>query len=305
MKIQSEYDVNVLAIAQSVYSISGMEDLFNVYLHDLLNTKSLYQSVSICDAQIRQKFLSSGLYQKDARLIDGVLRQLKYWVARGKSVVYVDAYNYKMDQSCFQIMIPRTVKTWCKLCKSITTHNPIDSGQCYCSVGNTDRYTQVFHAEYECQDCKRSDVSFLVMRDGLKFQLMGRSPIEVATVSKEVASQLNDEESALFGDALMASKTGSELAAVCLLRVALESYLRRITGNKDTEKMVSGEELYEQYKKKLPADFSFGRVESLGKIYNDLSAVMHAAKVPDGCFGDNYNKITLFFRFLSLMPLES
>ena len=145
----------------------------------------------------------------------------------------------------------------------------------------------------------------MVMRDGLKFQLMGRSPIEVAAVSKEVASQLNDEEVALLGDALMASKTGSELAAICLLRVALESYLRRITGNKDMEKMVSGEELYEQYKKKLPKDFSFGRVESLGKVYNDLSAVMHTAKVPDGCFQDNYNKIELFFRFLSLMPLES
>ena len=134
---------------------------------------------------------------------------------------------------------------------------------------------------------------------------MGRAPIEIAAVSEDVASQLNDEEVVLFGDALMASKTGSELAAICLLRVALESYLRRITDNKVTDKMVSGEELYEQYKKKLPDDFPLGRVESLGKIYNDLSAVMHTANVPDGCFLDSYTKIGLFLKFLTLMPLRN
>lgn len=304
MSTQSEYDSNVLGIARSVYSISGMEDLFNMCLHYLLNTKSLYQSVSISDAQFCQKFLSSEPYQNDAGLVDGVLRQLKYWAASVKSFAYVDAYDYKLGQSYFQIQTPRTVKTWCKSCKSITIHNPIDSGACY-SVKNTNRFTHVFHAEYECQDCKQSDVSFLVMREGIKFQIMGRSPIEIGMVSKEVASQLNDEEVVLFGDALMACKTGSELAAICLLRVALESYLRRITDNKATDKMVSGEELYEQYKKKLPDDFPFDRVESLGKIYNDLSFVMHTASVPAGYFLKNYRKIELFFRFLSLMPLES
>ena len=134
---------------------------------------------------------------------------------------------------------------------------------------------------------------------------MGRSPVEVVAVSKEVASQLKDEEVVLFGDALMASKTGRELAAICLLRVALESYLRRITDNKVTDRMVSGEELYDQYKKKLPEDFPLGRVESLGKVYNDLSAVMHTANVLDGCFIENYGKIESFFKFLTLMPLKN
>ena len=303
MRTQSEYEANVLDIARSAYSKSGMEDLFNVCLCNLLNTKSLYQSVSISDTQFRQKFLSSEPYQKDVRLIDGVLSHLKFWAASVKSFAYTEASDYNSGQSYYQIRIPRTVKTWCKLCKSITIHNPIDSGECY-SIKTMDRYIQVFHAEYECQDCKQSDVAFLIMREGIKLQLMGRSPIEIAVVSKEVASQLNDEETALFGDALMADKTGSELAAICLLRVALESYLRRITDNKDTDKMMSGEGLYEQYKKKLPGDFPVDRVESLGKIYNDLSAVMHTANVPVGCFQENYRKIGLFFNFLSLMPLK-
>lgn len=168
MSTQSEYESNVLGIARSAYSKSNMEDLYNACLHHLLNTKSLYQSVSISDAEFRQKFISSGQYQIDAKLIDGVLHCLKCWAAREKSFAYTDASDYSSGQSYCQIMIPRTVKTWCKLCKSITIHNPIGSGECY-SVADTNRYTQVFHAEYECQDCKQSDVSFLVMRDGLKF----------------------------------------------------------------------------------------------------------------------------------------
>ena len=294
----------VLEIARSVYSMESIGLLFNYSLNQLLNTKSLYQRISVSDDLLVQIFFADSPYAKDVNLASAIVRHLKSWVSKVKSDLQIGAFGYVVDQSTCYIKVPRTVKTWCNLCKSITTHNPVGSGGCYSGETNN-RYTHVFHVEYECQDCKRSDVSFLVMRDGLKFQLMGRSPIEVAAVSKEVASQLNDEEVALFGDALMASKTGSELAAICLLRVALESYLRRITSNKDTEKMVSGEELYEQYKKKLPKDFSFGRVESLGKVYNDLSVVMHTAKVPDGCFQDNYNKIELFFRFLSLMPLES
>ena len=166
-------------------------------------------------------------------------------------------------------------------------------------------YTHVFHAEYECQDCKSARVSFMVMRKGLKFQIMGRSPIEIASLSKEMSSQLIGDERELFGDALMANKTGNELAAVCLLRVALERYLRRVTGNLKAEKMVSGDELYEQYKKRLPDDFCYNRVVPLGTVYNDLSGVMHSAEVPDGCFERNYANIELFFRFLSLMPLQN
>ena len=294
--------IDPLCTAQAYYSVQSSEWLYTVLLSKLLNKKSLYQSVNIQEDDICKVFLSESRFTLDEKTKNEVLGYLNGWLSVSESAIYKDDFQYKFNQNFYQIKLPQTVKTYCELCKSVTVHNPISYGDCYTQKGKQN-FTHVFHAEYECQDCKASNVSFMVMRRGLKFQLMGRSPIELVSLTKEFTLQLSKEEYALFAEALMASKTGSELASVCLLRVALESYLRRMTDNKDTANIVSGEELYEQYKKKLPDDFPNERVVSLGKIYNDLSAVMHSAKVHDGCFKNNYDKIMTFFKFLSLMPL--
>lgn len=290
-------------IARSLYSPSVVEEMFAECLRILLNSKSLYQSVSIDDNELRKRFLGEQAKLYDDKTTNEILRYLRYWIS--KTTYLYNTYVCEPDEAYYHVHQPRTVKTYCSICKAVTTHNPEECGDCYRVMRNKNVCENTFHVEYACQDCKEANVSFLVMRKGLKFQIMGRSPIEVAAVSNEVASQLNEEEIGLFGEALIASKTGSELAAICLLRVALESYLRRITGNKVTGRLVSGEELYEQYKKRLPDDFPFGRVESLGKIYNDLSAVMHTAIAPEGCFIENYGKIESFFKFLTLMPLKT
>lgn len=291
---------DALAVAQGLYDIGRCELLFNNSLKQLLNEKSLYQSSKVPDDLILKTFLSDYTRRCGEKDLADVLNYLRAWLSLTESYVRNDNV---LGRRYYQFKLPATVKTYCELCKCVTTHNPGGFGDCY-RQKNDKAYTHVFHAEYECQDCKAAHVSFMIMRKGLKFQIMGRSPIEITSLSKEMFSQLIEDERNLVSDALMANKTGSSLAAVCLLRVALEQYLRRITQNHDTSKMISGEELYEQYKKKLPEDFSFGRVESLGKIYNDLSAVMHSAIVPEGCFEDNLGKLELFFKFLSLMPLK-
>lgn len=292
---------DALPIAQVVYNVELCEFLLNGSLRKLLNEKSLYQSTKVPDDLILKTFLSSYTGRCGEKELADILNHLKTWLSMTESVV---SHDNVLGRRYYQLQLPATVKTYCESCKCVTTHNPEDSGDCY-SHKVSSCYTHVFHAEYECQDCKAARVAFMIMRKGLKFQVMGRSPIEIASLSKEMSSQLIDDERKLFGDALMANKTGSELAAVCLLRVALERYLRRVTGNLKAEKMVSGDELYEQYKKRLPDDFCYSRVVPLGTIYNDLSAVMHSAEVPDGCFERNYANIELFFRFLSLMPLQN
>ena len=294
--------VDPLAVAREVYNAEKGEWILEKCLKCLLNEKSLYQSISASDDLINQAFFDYPLCRHSETTKTQALKHLKNWIASTESHVCMNGYC--AGRPYYQIQLPNTVKTYCELCKCITTHNPEKSGDCY-SQKVSSCYTHVFHAEYECQDCKSARVSFMVMRKGLKFQIMGRSPIEIASLSKEMSSQLIGDERELFGDALMANKTGNELAAVCLLRVALERYLRRVTGNLKAEKMVSGDELYEQYKKRLPDDFCYNRVVPLGTVYNDLSGVMHSAEVPDGCFERNYANIELFFRFLSLMPLQN
>ena len=288
------------AIARAVYNVERCELLLNGSLRHLLNEKSLYQSTKVPDDLILKTFLSHYTPRCGEKELTEVLNYLKTWLSTTESFVRQDNV---LGRSFYQLQLPATVKTYCELCECVTTHNPGGFSDCYRQKGEK-AYTHVFHAEYECQDCKAARVAFMIMRKGLKFQIMGRSPIEIASLSKEMFSHLIDDERELFGDALMANKTGSELASVCLLRVALERYLRRVTGNLKAEKMVSGDELYEQYKKRLPDDFCHSRVVPLDKIYNDLSSAMHSAEVPDGCFERNFASIELFFRFLSLMPLQ-
>lgn len=298
----TDASMNPLAVAQSVYGIDKGEWILENCLYRLLNSKSLYQSISASDELMCQVCFDNLLSRYSETTKTHALKHIKNWIASTESYVCKNAYC--AGRLFYQIQLPKTVKTYCELCKCVTTHNPENSGGCY-SRKISSCYTHVFHAEYECQDCKTARVAFMIMRKGLKFQIMGRSPIEIALLPKDMSSQLIDDERGLFGDALMANKTGSELAAVCLLRVALERYLRRVTGNLKAEKMVSGDELYEQYKKRLPDDFCYSRVVPLGTVYNDLSGVMHSAEVPDGCFERNYANIELFFRFLSLMPLQN
>jgi len=303
MNSEKNIDVEALEFARYHFSMGAIEDILNAYLQNLLNTKSLYQSMSISDNHIVKVFLRDAQSQFDSEIRDVALKHLKKWMSTTLTSVYKEDFEYKTGQHYAQIKIPCTVKTYCEFCKEVTTHNPKGCGDCY--TRKDERcFTHVFHAEYECQDCKFADTSFMVMRRGCKIQVVGRAPIEIATISKGLSSQLRNDEKVLFGDAIMANKTGSVLAAVCLLRIALERYLRRVADNIKAEELVSGDELYEQYKKRLPEDFCYGRVVPLGKIYNDLSAVMHSAEVPDGCFERNYANIELFFRFLSLMPLQ-
>lgn len=295
---QKHFDA--LGTARDVYDSERGGSLLNAVLRCLLNEKSLYQSVTVSDKSICKIFLDYRASKFNANETTEILEYLKNWLSKTATYVCRDVMP---GRQYYQIQLPATVKTYCELCKSVTTHNSGAFSDCYKNEGEK-VYTHVFHAEYECQDCKTARVAFMIMRKGLKFQIMGRSPIEIASLSKEMSSQLIDDERGLFGDALMANKTGSELAAVCLLRVALERYLRRVTGNLKAEKMVSGDELYEQYKKRLPDDFCYSRVVPLGTVYNNLSGVMHSAEVPDGCFERNFANIELFFRFLSLMPLQ-
>ena len=295
-------NLDPLTVAHGVYDNEKCELILEDCLRRLLNEKSLYQSISASDELISQVCFDHLLSRYSEITRTHALKYLKTWLASTESYIYNNAYS--AGRTYYQIQLPKTVKTYCELCKCVTTHNPVNSGDCHRHKGGS-FYVHVFHAEYECQDCKSARVAFMVMRKGLNLQIMGRFPIEVASMTKEMKSQLTDDECKLFGDALMANKTGSELASVCLLRVALERYLRRVTGNLKAEKMVSGDELYEQYKKRLPDDFCYSRVVPLGKIYNDLSAVMHSAEVPDGCFERSYASIELFFRFLSLMPLQN
>ena len=99
----------------------------------------------------------------------------------------------------------------------------------------------------------------------------------------------------------MAFKTGSHLAAVCLLRIALEQYLRAETGTKE---VCSGDDLWSRFKQRLPSDFPIDRVCGLGEVYGQLSAIIHTPSLlEDDSYTNCKEKLVGFFKFLTLMPL--
>ena len=105
----------------------------------------------------------------------------------------------------------------------------------------------------------------------------------------------------IFVQAIMADRTGSHLAACCLLRVAVEQYMRAVVQEKS--RRLTGDELYERFNQALPGDFPRDRVTSLGLIYGRLSEIMHCPSTYiDGEFLELLLKIEKFMAFAKLMP---
>ena len=211
------------------------------------------------------------------------------------SITLVDGTFLPLTQGLV-VNAPETVCTECEFCKGERTpHNPLH-------VANAGNYTdegsdQTFSLSYRCQKCKRGSLVFLVRRRGLKLQLVGRSQIPSANLPK----CFPNKQIALFNDAEMAFRTGSHLASVCLLRIALEQYMRTETG---TNEVCSGDDLWSRFKMRLPKDFPMNRVCSLGEVYGILSNIMHTPTLlADDSYTDCKGKLDAFFKFLALMPL--
>ena len=257
----------------------------NDCLKTLLEEKLLFQNSTVDLKQIQLHLppeFSIGLFQK----------AVEYF--KETPIILTD----KTSSPVYGLLIyaPETVCTECEFCKGERTpHNPLQVS----SAGN---YTgegsdQTFSLYYRCQKCKQGSLVFLVRRRKLKLQLVGRSQIP----SANLPNYFPNKQIALFNDAEMAFRTGSHLASVCLLRIALEQYMRTETG---TNEVCSGDDLWSRFKMRLPKDFPMNRVCSLGEVYGILSNIMHTpALLADESYTDCKGKLDAFFKFLALMPL--
>lgn len=135
---------------------------------------------------------------------------------------------------------------------------------------------QLLYITLQCQRCLRKPAGFIVRRDGWKLSLHGRSPMEQVDVPKYIPK----EERHLFRDAMIAAHGGKILAALFYLRVFVEQFARRVTG--ETERRF-GADLMEDYGKTLP-DPHRGTMPSLREWYEKLSEPIHAAREDEKLF---------------------
>ena len=252
-------------------------------LQTLLETKMLYQNSSV-------------LISKDE---NGAAWRESIGRFAMSDMTFSTINDYaKMERnsmSCL-VFVPETICTDCETCKGeITPHNPVQvssAGSSYADTGD-----QTFTLSYKCQKCKKGLLVFLVRRKGLKLQLVGRNQVS----SPSIPSSFPKEQEVFFKDAEMAYRTGSHLASICLLRVALEQYLRSETGQSSA---CSGDQLWELYKQRLPKDFPLDRVCNLGEIYGRLSKVMHCpVSLQDKTFPECKEELDHFFQFVRLFSL--
>lgn len=203
-----------------------------------------------------------------------------------------------------QIPIPATINSGCELCSEITPHNPIEISVLPSSM-KKQKCVQTICVGMQCQKCKCGRLVVLMKREGLSFQLVGRNQIDAYDFPYKFEYFVNAKDvKDVFADAVMAERTGSHLAAVCLLRVALEQFMRSAVAPSFSK--MRGDELYDEFALHLPDDFPRGRVCSMSEVYGRLSEVMHNPSCyKEGEFDELFGKLLNYFRYLELMPLEN
>jgi len=159
------------------------------------------------------------------------------------------------------------------------------------------KIVQVFAFPFQCQNCKGEPMFYLVRRHDLKFTITGRSRMAEVNIPKS----LPKEESKYFRDAIIGHTAGQTLAALFLLRVFIEQYMRRITST--TEK-ITGEDLADKYSLWLPEDFP-PKFNSLKRVYEELSIRIHSADDSAEQFDLSRKDIEHHFEQLKLLPLLS
>ena len=156
---------------------------------------------------------------------------------------------------------------------------------------------QVFAFPFQCQNCKDEPIFYLVHRQDLKFTIAGRSRMAEVNIPKS----LPREESKYFRDAIIGHTAGQTLAALFLLRVFIEQYMRRVT---HTTEKIKGEVLADKYSLLLDNEFP-PRFRTLKKVYGVLSDSIHSADASEEKFVACKKDIENHFEQLEFFPLLS
>ena len=210
-----------------------------------------------------------------------------------KRVAIVDPEH--TDACCIE---PPTILVNCELCDNRDyPHNPVslennfDPYQAHPVQQN--KAIQIFAIPYQCQNCHKEPLIFMVRRDGLKLTIVGRSRFE----KPQILSYIPKQEIDFFRDSIISFQTGRTLAAVFYLRIFLEQYLRRTT---QAEGKTRGEDLADKYLKTLPEDFP-SRFKNIREIYAQLSDCIHSASNDDKVYEQSKSAIEQHFRALQLL----
>lgn len=261
---------------------------------ELLETKHLYQSVSVQTEAVRKTFLPrielSVREHVEGYLVDA--QQLP-WVVRdaeGLQSVIDTLAGAKQHQAV--IWQSPDVKLYCKRCERLEPFNS-SSASCVFNRSNPTfggirrdgNYIQAYVLSYLCQSCKCVPDVFLVYRLGAKLTLTGRAPMEHVEVPRSIPRDI----SKYISGAVVAHQSGQTLAALFLLRTACEQWVRGFGEPSD-----KADTAMEKYMNSLPDDFK-ARFPSVRDIYGELSAAIHLADASEALYQKTMSAIDQHF----------
>lgn len=258
-----------------------LNDSVAAAIQELLEHKHLYQSVSVDPNQVVSE-LASHVYGDDRQRFAAEARRIVNESRFSPSSSRLYAAERSGGQTPIPVLLLRNVKIFCKMCDGSETAAPmwytemtneLNKSRLLAHPGSDWSVPvgyQLFLLAYKCLRCDSTPTTFLIRRDGWRFYLDGRSPMEQLLVPPFLPKQ----EQQYFRDALIASHGGKTLAALFYLRVFIEQFARRQTG---ISGKVTGEMIMSKYGEQLPLEHR-DRMPSLKHWYDQLSGALHEAR---------------------------
>ncbi|MFH0794896.1 MAG: hypothetical protein V2A74_12785, partial [bacterium] len=285
--------------AQSPQVECAVQDQLAAAFRELLETRGIYQNITLPTAFLEP--FADDNYNHDTLIAEFRKRPI-YPCSRGEGNdgnmrefagrLGSDRLGTLHDEMSLGFYLPN-IHTACAECGKETTHlSMICSGEPY--LGSpypiiAESTEQVFHLFYRCGNCRNRFLAFLVLRRGLKLQLVGRSVPFRAPLAEEWPKSVR----AIVQDANAAASENDLPAAYYHLRTAIE-FLIRSELHIDVNEKRDGNELCRQYTATLDDRLKQG-FPSLAAVYSTLSAGLHSRRVTkeeyDKQFGDILNHL--------------
>jgi len=193
------------------------------------------------------------------------------------------------------------VKRHCENCEITTPHHPGFLGAnpqhpgCSINPTPTKRDIQIFLLPYQCQQCRNEPLVFMVRREGVKFQLTGRSLFAMEPTPDYVPKYVRT----FYSESLVATSAGKPLAGCLYLRLVVEHHMRSFV---QLPPKATGDELADAYAQVLHPEFPRSRA-SLRAVYSELSEVIHAGREDAEVFGRCLSTLHEHFRTLDVIPI--
>jgi len=278
----------------SPYIKNAFQDKVHLALTTLLETKGIYQNVCISNS-FANKFDSPDEFKKEfgLRPLDLYSRDDGKGSPRGLNIGgFTSAHackHHNMRVGCF---LPN-INLECSICKNsssfISTLCSYESnpGIPYPEINK--KTIQVYSITYKCATCHNEEITFQILRTGLKLQLTGRTIPFRPKISKEWPKIIRN----IVEDAALAAAENDMPAAYYHLRTALEHYIKTVI-NVDVKEKYEGSDLCDEYNKTLDEYLKIN-FQSVSPIYTDLSLGLHSREVTEEGFSRLFNQLLAHF----------